>query len=607
MKPFSTTAKVACAGALIACGALAIGLTSNEVAAAKLKGKADSGQTTSAALWLIGSTEQIEAKYALNYDARVITSTGQPMTSFQLAGPLTLVGVQIGRKAVVRGEFSGTLSADAGAGTDASKQLEQAAQQPFQLEFDSEGAFVRASGRPGTPAFIGRIWSALGEYLQVKGLAAETHWEAREHDASGSYVAAYDREGTTQLSKHKLRYDLLTAKTLTSYEMPVSQGKFELDEQGGLVSLDLSENSRATLAPGGPLPGFEGTTTLKLTRSSSRSTKASPMLIGAQPFDQMAKAQNQGARDDAMIGKRTLADVLSEIQTFQRPDADHAQKQRAGVAFAALTGMLRRDPAALAAVRANLLKGGPLTESLLGALRDASTPETQKLLAELAAAKSPLDADQRLEAARCLSRVPTPNAETVQALKALRADPNVGVQATYGLGTALHHLQESDAALATDVRNELTGQLASATSPGAQAAVLTSLGNAGDPTTLEAIRRYVTSPDPIVRAAVAQALRRIPGADADTLLAGLCGDAVTDVRYSAADAIAERPPSSVLALAISSLALKETALQVRAKAVNILAQWYPLEPTLAPTLQAVASNDSNADLRNVAKGALGKT
>jgi HEAT repeat protein len=77
--------------------------------------------------------------------------------------------------------------------------------------------------------------------------------------------------------------------------------------------------------------------------------------------------------------------------------------------------------------------------------------------------------------------------------------------------------------------------------------VLTSLGN------------------PIVRAAVAQAPRRIPGADADTLLAGLCGDTVTNVRYSAADAIGERPPSSVLALAISSLALKETALQVRAK------------------------------------------
>jgi hypothetical protein len=75
----------------------------------------------------------------------------------------------------------------------------------------------------------------------------------------------------------------------------------------------------------------------------------------------------------------------------------------------------------------------------------------------------------------------------------------------------------------------------------------------------------------------------------------------------ACGALGERPPSSVLALAVSSLALKETALQVRAKAVNILAQWYPLEPTLAPTLQAVASNDSNADLRNVAKGALGKT
>jgi HEAT repeat protein len=606
-KVFSTKAKLACVGVVVAACALALGLASSKGAAARLAKTVGLAQpVTDTQLGLIGSPEQIEATYDLKYDTRVVTITGQPLTTFELAGALTLVGVRIGRKAVVRGDFSGTLTSSAGANTDASKELERAAQQPFQLEFDNEGAFTRASGQPGTPPFIGRIWSALGEYLQVKGLAAESHWELQERDASGTYVATYDKQGTI-LSKRKLRYDLLSAKTLTSYEVVTSQAKFELDEQGGLAALDLSEGTRATLTAGSPLPGFEGMTHLKLTRSAVRSTKAAATLQGAQAFDEIAKVENQAARDNVMIGKLSLADALSEIEIFQRADATQEQKQRAGRAFAALTALLRRDPAAFVAVRANLLKGGPSTESLLAALRDASTPEAQKLLAELSGAKSPLTEDQRLEAARSLSRVATPNADTVRALKDLRADPIVGVQATYGLGTALHHLQDSDGELATGVRDELTHQLATSTDPAAQAAVLTSLGNAGDPTTTETIRRYVASPDPTVRAAAAQALRRIPGPDADAMLAALCGDAVPNVRYNAADAIGERAPSSVVTLAVSALALKETTLQVRAKAVNILAKWYPAEPTLAPTLQAVAAGDSNADLRNVAKGALAKS
>ncbi|MDP9034461.1 MAG: hypothetical protein M3O50_06610 [Myxococcota bacterium] len=42
-------------------------------------------------------------------------------------------------------------------------------------------------------------------------------------------------------------------------------------------------------------------------------------------------------------------------------------------------------------------------------------------------------------------------------------------------------------------------------------AALTALGNAGDPQTLDPIRRYVVNDSSPVRAAKAQALRRIPG------------------------------------------------------------------------------------------------
>jgi HEAT repeat protein len=200
--------------------------------------------------------------------------------------------------------------------------------------------------------------------------------------------------------------------------------------------------------------------------------------------------------------------------------------------------------------------------------------------------------------------VASPTAATVEALESLRSDPDVGVQATFGLGSALHRLADQDPALAAETRTALTDQLARATAPGQQAAVLTALGNAGDPATLDTIRAYLTSDSDKVRAAAAQALRRITGADADQLLATLCTDPSGDVRLSAVDAAGERMVSAVLANTLAALVVGEPLYQVRAKVVNILAQWSRDAPSAAAALAIVASRDPNADLRSVAHGAL---
>jgi len=323
------------------------------------------------------------------------------------------------------------------------------------------------------------------------------------------------------------------------------------------------------------------------------------------PVRQSARDEDREARDRARIGGLGLAEVLSRLALFEAATT-REDRMRAGRAFVALTALLRQDPSALVAVRANLASRGPLTDSLLAALRDASTPDTQKLLGELAGRDSPLDAEHRMEAARALSLVPSPTADTVAALASLRADPDVGAQATYGLGSALHRLAAQDPALAAQARGALTAQLAAATTGGEQAAVLTALGNAGDPTTLDAVRGYVASNDASVRAAAAQAVRRIAGGEADRMLAALCADSSASVRFNAVDAISERAASPALVAALSDLVVGEPEYQTRARAVNTLAQWLPGAPDAARGLTAVASRDPNADLRNVASGALAR-
>src|SRR6185295_8607347 len=154
------------------------------------------------------------------------------------------------------------------------------------------------------------------------------------------------------------------------------------------------------------------------------------------------------------------------LQPLARAGSSRAERERAGRAFVSFTALLRQDPGALGAAAANLRQAGPLTTTLLAALRDAGSPEAQALLAEMSRSGSPLTPEQRFEATRALSLVATPTAETVETLRALRADPEVAAQATYGLGSALHRLDAQDPALASEVRGDLLGQLAAARTPG---------------------------------------------------------------------------------------------------------------------------------------------
>lgn len=64
--------------------------------------------------------------------------------------------------------------------------------------------------------------------------------------------------------------------------------------------------------------------------------------------------------------------------------------------------------------------------------------------------------------------------------------------------------------------------------------------------------------------------------------------------------------SRVLANALVLLALKEPEFAVRARAVNVLSGWFPVDVSIGETLRAVAEHDPHQDLRSVAKNALAR-
>jgi HEAT repeat protein len=553
----------------------------------------------------------VEQTYDLSYENRVVTATEQQVSAFSLSGPIKILALSEQPNPVIRFEFAGNLVLATGAGavTDGAAAMEEAARRPFIVELTSNGMLSRARFEPGVPAFVGRLWTALGEYLQVPRHSLQDEWQSQESDASGRYLADYNWKTPGVLLKWKRRYTSLTSQPMKSYDVLSSENRFEFDDSKCLREVAVNERTKAELGDSA-MPSF-----LSEVKIAMRATGA-PKLV-AQLDDLLAQAEQLGplvdrqreedrkARDMAMIGGLTLGQAFVRLDALNRPGASKDELKRAERAYVSLTAMLRRDPSALAAVKERLLKEGPLTETLLAALRDSSSPESQRLLVEMTKQGSPLGTERRMEAARALSMVAEPTSDTVVALKEMRTDAILGTQGSYGLGSALHRLQAQDPELAGDVRSLLTEQLVAATTPGEKAVALTALGNAGDPETLDAIRPFTSDTDPDVRASAVQALRRIPGADVDQMIARFTTDESQAVRHSAVDVVSERNASPVLAAAVAKLALSEEDYQTRAKCVNVLAQWLPSDPSIAASLRYVAENDKNADLRKVAQNALG--
>jgi HEAT repeat protein len=116
----------------------------------------------------------------------------------------------------------------------------------------------------------------------------------------------------------------------------------------------------------------------------------------------------------------------------------------------------------------------------------------------------------------------------------------------------------------------------------------------------------LTHGDAQIRAAAVQALRLMTAPDAERLLeARLAADEAYTVRAAAAAAAGKREqPSAALAGAVVQSATKDEDPRVRVAAVRVLAAWLPVRPAMRDVLDGIVRQDSNGNVRLIAKAAL---
>ena len=254
---------------------------------------------------------------------------------------------------------------------------------------------------------------------------------------------------------------------------------------------------------------------------------------------------------------------------------------------ARLEAVLGRDEDAVRAAAA-FVHGGRATKVIIDALAAAGTPAAQDALCGLAR-DGHLPTHVRAEAVASLGLVKHPTAPMMnEVAELIRArDQTLKAPALFLAGSVARAGRAEHPAQTAAIERLVVAEATRARGTDETLETLAALGNLGSAAALPRLRPALAASDSRVRAAAARALRLVPDAEADRLLATtLRRDADPTVRAAAVFAAGFRK-LDLLADALAETAQSDPADFVRAGAATLLAR-------PRPSSTRVASGDTGA-------------
>jgi HEAT repeat protein len=329
---------------------------------------------------------------------------------------------------------------------------------------------------------------------------------------------------------------------------------------------------------------------------------ALPLLAascGAQPTDLQANLRAAAAHAPAAAASRPAArderieNLLAAVASGHEGDGLPAR----------IEALLRRDDDAVRAVLA-FIRGDKATKMIVDALAASGTPAAQDALCALARDVH-VPAHVRAEAVSSLGLIKHPTAPTMTEVAALihARDPALIAPALFLAGSVARAGRAEHPAHAAAIEKVVLAESTRARTSDEVLDALAALGNLGSANVLPRLRAAVAAPDPRIRAAATRALRLVPDAEADRLLATtLRRDHDPTVRAAAIFAAGFRKLDPLLADALADTAQADPVEYVRAGAVTLLAHNRQASPRVERALANVASTDPKPDLRRLAAG-----
>lgn len=575
--------------------------------------------------WKVGASRT----YSVDFGSRLEANEATPDAWFSIVGSAALKLTRVASPAeqasgdyYLRGELSSlsvVLENEEQAGQQIESRVEKSLDKPFLLRV-SESGRIRGLGTQSDVTGMGynilRSTIATLQFVEPSGKSPSwASWLAEESDQNGVYQARYKRLGTGSFEKTKLGYSYAVSAGLAGTKTPQAptiQSRTELAwSDGKLAKAHMVESM---VQPLGDDQVFKTKThtTLELVREGKEAARPLDTSgIAFLPlFESKMTAANAQARlqqKRELVGGRSFGELHGELAKLTASEADRDARWKLAER---LTALMELDPTTIGAAIKELKASGdtPERDMLLAALADVDSPDGRNALADLARDRNG-DRNLRETAVTHLGVTDKGSVESIEALQGLARDPNdtaIHTSATLALGSAAHAGARTEGVEAASEQavQTLSDGYKRATSPKEQRMYLDALGNAGSDTALDAVRGALSSPDASVRAAAADSLRRVPGAEADNLLAQtLRNDAEPKVRAAAIAALNERQLSEPLFAALGEGLRNDKEGSVRLQILSLLGQRVSL-PAVRTLLSWAASNDPDEKLRSLAAKAL---
>lgn len=418
------------------------------------------------------------------------------------------------------------------------------------------------------PALFRNTITALFAQGAFELRAHQPRWDAVQSGPRGEARAQYQvtQAGfrSSTVTKSVTHYDRLLAIPMvaSAYEQRVSAPmSIVVARDGKLQALDGAERIEAT----------SGEQTLL--RVDARITLA---LLDVTTFDLgsgdlVAALRTQGALEPPLRLDQPVENPEAKLATLTRIAQGLERQQLIDLLrlvargqplppdfFWRAAGFLELHPEACADLVALFGEAGTISdvrEAITTLLVSTGTPEAQASLREVLRSEAAA-ADPRLPAMiTTLSFLGEPVPETLALLEQMDATAQgpTRVAATYALGAEVGSMYRTgDREIALEANRQLVEALKGGAEPSRQRELLTSLGNAGLQENVTAIDALSSSPEPAVRAAVANALRKTQSPESESTLLRLATDASQPVQNAALIALQQFQPRADLLTTLSS-------------------------------------------------------
>lgn len=504
-------------------------------------------------------------------------------------------------------EVSVTTAGDQALGPGARAALQQALAQPFVVERSKSGALLGVGLSSGVdPLAAGMIRYLVGAMQWIDGPG--DGWSAEEIDSTGLHHSRYRRVEPRRWEKLRSNYRARSPE-LPGVQSPRLRGEARatwiVDEEGTFSTIrehleveastlgDLRVRTRVELESQRVAGGTSLVDRLDLARATAALHALPPDTLSADPGAQQAA-------DRRRVAGATAHDLIAALHDPQLQDPERMEL------VARLEALLRLDPGSAATLADAAQRSTDRTAAamIISALGEVGTNASEEALAALAEAPDSIPGT-RIEAITSLGLTDAPNRQTVALLDRLaRQDlgSEVGRSAAFALGAAAGTLRFQANERAPEAAALLLDNYHGTADLEARRVLLLALGNTGDPRLVELVRSLASEADSTLASTAIEALRLIPGPDAEQLLVAALLGADPELKRAAARAALDRPLRALIGAMAQALESQDPV--VRAELIRVLGQRLADTPEAAALLLSAATRDPDVALRALAEAYL---